>query len=66
MCCEVRLMYKIIQTEASIVILHAIRCIYCSAAMLLINVATGTRPRFVWNLKEMSSYRPRLKLEIPI
>jgi len=42
MCCEVRLMYKITQTRASIVILHAIRCVDCCAGMLLINVTIGT------------------------
>jgi len=34
MCCEVRLMYKITQTPASIVILHARRCVDCCAGML--------------------------------
>jgi len=63
-------MYKIDQTQVSVVILHAmIRCVDCCAGingMLWINVTTGIHARFVWNLKEINSYRPRSKLERPI
>jgi len=54
-------MYKITNTRSSVVILHSRRCIDCLTGLwfALINVATDTHPRFVENLKEMSSYRPR-------